>query len=712
MTDNHRSPFLDVSGLLEPRSIAVIGASDRAGNLGGDTVQRLIKFKFPGPVWPVNPTASGVAGLTCYPSIRDLPGIPDLVIMAIPADGLMEAIRESIAKGTRCGIAYSGGLAEAGGEGAVLQQALIDLCQSADFKLCGPNCVGILNCATPVTATFATALYDLDSLTPGSISMVSQSGGLGTGFFKMVHGAGFGFRHLISSGNEAVVGFADYLYALAQDPGTAVIAAYLEGVLDGPKLVRALAEAKRQDKPVVIVKSGAGQASARAAQAHTGALVGEDRVFDAILKEMGAIRVYSIEELADVCLLIAGMPKDRRPKGPGVGIVTFGGGNGVLGVDQSEQAGLTVPALRPEAVAELKTLLVSTATASNPMDLTPGTAFRAESLARLPAALDVMLAEPQIDTLLMIASSLASKAPEISKIMREVSERSPKPVCIAWPDTPPGVADYLGAAGMPVFVEPARAARALGRLAQNRLAPQGTRETATSTGPAFDWAAHVPAISTFPHVISEHECHALMRAAGLPVAEGQLVPDAEAARRAVAAIGLPVAIKGISPKVTHRAAAGLVAIDLRSEAEVREACNRMLERAKAINVTLDGLYVQKMVRGGVELLVSAFRDPIFGPVISCGVGGGLTELVDDIVIERAPVGLVTAASMVERLRIRRHARDEAGPLPADAAARFIARLSELAASAPWKAFMLEVNPIKWTRNSAIAVDGLLIIDEA
>ena len=138
----------------------------------------------------------------------------------------------------------------------------------------------------------------------------------------------------------------------------------------------------------------------------------------------------------------------------------------------------------------------------------------------------------------------------------------------------------------------------------------------------------------------------------------------------------------------------------------------MLERAKAINVTLDGLYVQKMVRGGVELLVSAFRDPIFGPVISCGVGGGLTELVDDIVIERAPVGLATAASMVERLRIRRHARDEAGPLPADAAARFIARLSELAASAPWKAFMLEVNPIKWTRKSAIAVDGLLIIDEA
>jgi acyl-CoA synthetase (NDP forming) len=539
--------------------------------------------------------------------------------------------------------------------------------------------------------------------------MVSQSGGLGTSFFGMVHRAGFGFRTLVSSGNEAVVSFADYLYALARDEGTGVIAAYLEGVTDGPKLVRALAEARRQRKPVVIVKSGAGKVSARAAQAHTGALVGEDRVFDAILQEMGAIRVYSIEELADVSLVLAGMGKGRLPAGPGIGIVTFGGGNGVLGVDQCEQAGLVVPALAPAGVERLRPLLVSTATASNPVDLTPSTAFRAESLAQLPAALDVMVAQPDIDMLMMIASSLASKAVEIATIVADLWDRSPKPVVMCWPDTPTGTAARLAVRGLPVFTEPARAARALAALVRHREALDRPARPEVMTSGSFDWHRHVHVDA--PRVISENECHAILRAAGLPVAEGELVQDEAGALRAADALGLPVALKGISPQVTHRAAAGLLAIDLRSRDDVAAAWRRLSARAKDIGVTLDGLYVQKMHKGGVELLASAFRDPIFGPVISCGAGGGLTELIDDVVIERAPVDRAIAQGMIERLRLRRHARDGQGPLPTEPAADFLVRLSELAASAPWPSFTIEVNPIKWTREAVVAVDGLLIVED-
>ena len=176
-------------------------------------------------------------------------------------------------------------------------------------------------------------------------------------------------------------------------------------------------------------------------------------------------------------------------------------------------------------------------------------------------------------------------------------------------------------------------------------------------------------------------------------------------------VGLPVALKGISPKVTHRAAAGLLAVDLRSGAEVAAAFRRLTARAAEIDVRLDGIHVQKMHRGGTELLVSAFRDPVFGPVVSVGSGGGLTELIKDIVIERAPVDAAIAASMIERLRIRPHARDQDGALPPDAAAGFIARFSELAATAPWSRFVFEVNPIKWTRDAAVAVDGLLIIEQ-
>lgn len=201
-----------------------------------------------------------------------------------------------------------------------------------------------------------------------------------------------------------------------------------------------------------------------------------------------------------------------------------------------------------------------------------------------------------------------------------------------------------------------------------------------------------------------------MAAAGLPVAAGILAADPASAAVVAGEIGLPVALKGISPRITHRAAAGLVAIDLRSAAEVAEAGRQFLARAQALGVALDGIYVQRMHRGGIELLVSAFRDPVFGPVISCGAGGGLTELIDDVVIERAPVDRTLAAAMVNRLRIARRARDAASPLPASSAANFIARFSELAAVAPWPRFVFEVNPIKWSRDGAVAVDGLLIIE--
>jgi acetyltransferase len=296
--------FLDVAGILAPGSIAVIGASERSGNLGGDTVRRLLKFGFPGPVWPINRSGGTVAGLPCHASLTDLPGVPDLAIFAIPVDGLLDAIRECAAAGVRHGIAYAGGLAEAGGEGILRQQALVELCRETGFLLCGPNCVGVINTALPATSTFATALHELDALRPGVVSMVSQSGGIGTTAFAIVQQAGFGFRHLISSGNEAVVDFSDYLYALARDDGTEVIVGYLEGVQDGPKLVRALEETRRRQKPVILIKAGRSPTTARAAQAHTGALVGEERVFDAVLQELGVIRVDSVEELVEVALML------------------------------------------------------------------------------------------------------------------------------------------------------------------------------------------------------------------------------------------------------------------------------------------------------------------------------------------------------------------------------------------------------------------------
>ena len=237
--------FINVSGLLYPKSIAVIGASGRAGDLGGDTVQHLVRFGFPGKVWVVNPDGRSVQGVRGSPGLPTCRRCPISVILAIPADSVAETIRACAAHGTRHGMAFAGGFADSGGEGVALQNELGMVCRDVGFTLCGPNCVGIINAATPVTATFAAALSEFDTLRAGPISMVTQSGGIGSTIFSMVQRAGFGFRHLISSGNEAVVRFADYLYALAHDDGTRIIAAYLKRIGDAARLVRALKAARR-----------------------------------------------------------------------------------------------------------------------------------------------------------------------------------------------------------------------------------------------------------------------------------------------------------------------------------------------------------------------------------------------------------------------------------------------------------------------------------
>jgi acyl-CoA synthetase (NDP forming) len=674
----------------------VIGASEQPGNLGGDTVRRLLKFKFPGPVYPVSRSAATVAGLKSYNRVAELPEVPQLVIMAIPASGLLEAIRECADAGVHHGIAYAGGLADAGAEGAELQRRLSALCRERNFTLCGPNCVGVINATTPATSTFSTALYEMESLRPGVISLVGQSGGIATTAFSMVQQAGFGLRYLVSSGNEAVVSFADYLHAFARDPGTRIIGGYLEGISNAPKLVGALEEARRQDKPVVLIKAGMTSAGARAALAHTGALVGADRVFDAVMKEMGVIRVYSVEELVDVMLMLAGNP-GKLCSGPGVGVITFGGGNGVLAADQCALHGLATPALSTQGAERLRPLLVSVASAANPLDLTPSTAFRPEALAQLPRALDVIGAEPDLHSLLFIVGSLASKASEICEVIGGLAERSTKPVAACWPSPPRGVPARLAERGIYTFLEPARAIAAIGRMrargdAALRPARGGEKPL------AFDWTRFV---AKGDSVITEAQCHRILKAAGLPVAAGELATSEDDALRIAKAIGFPVVLKGISAQITHRAKAGLVAADLRSEDEVRGAFRRLTARAAELVARMDGIYVQKMIKGEGELLVSAFRDPGFGTMVTCGSGGVLTELLDDVVTERAPVSEALAVHMLGRLRIRQ----DAGP-----AAAFVARLSQLAAGAPWQRFILEINPVLCSRGAAVAVDGLLIIE--
>jgi acyl-CoA synthetase (NDP forming) len=522
--------------------------------------------------------------------------------------------------------------------------------------------------------------------------------------------AGFGFRHVISSGNEAVLTTADFIHALVRDAKTKVIAAYLEGVRDPEKLLLALAAARAARKPVIMLKGGSTAASARAALAHTGALAGEGRVWDAVLREHAAIRVHSQEELLDVALALSGSDLARLPAGNGVGTITYGGGSGVLASDQCARVGLHTPPLAPGSRERLQPLVPPIASIANPIDLTPEVYNQPTWLERLPQALAVVAADPGLDALLFQGGPMGQRLDAMIDAIKELHARADKTVCVSWPFAPGEVRERLPQAGIPVFAEHARAIRAIAHLAGYRSALEQPPRGETAPLPAFDWAAYVP--DPVPGtVVGEDACHRILAAAGLPVPPGQLAASIDEALAAARTLGFPLALKGIASTVTHRAAAGLLALDLRSEADLQEAHRRLAGRARQLRVELEGVYVQRMAKDGLELLVSAFSDPQFGVMLSCGAGGTLTEVLDDVVLGRAPVGEAQARHMLERLRIVRHAAALDPEATLEAAAAFVAAFSQLAASAPWRRFVLEVNPIRWGGDGVVAVDGLLVVEE-
>ncbi|MCC7427794.1 MAG: acetate--CoA ligase family protein [Alphaproteobacteria bacterium] len=696
--------------LLDPRSIVVIGVSDQPGNLGARVVGFQKKFGYGGRVYAVNPKRDTVLGERCYRSPAELPEVPDLAILAVSANAALEAVKGCIAGGVRHGILWAGGFAETGAEGAARQQALAELCRAEGFALCGPNTLGILNTHTPVAATFASLLMVTDRLVPGSISMVSQSGGTAIGVQSQAQAAGFGLRYMISSGNEAVLTFPDYLRMLAEDAQTKVVAAYLEGVRDGADFLDALGRLRAAGKPLVMLKAGAAEASARAAEAHTGALTGAWRVWRAVLEEHGAILVQSQRELIDVSIMLAGADIARLPRRGNVAVLAVGAETAPVAASLARRDGLGVPPLAPATRDRLAALLPAGAETANPVVLTEAIRDPARA-ATLAPALATIAADPSIDAILFDEAqeldppgpALAAGNRAIAAALADLHAGGRMPVAAAM-ELDGASKAALARRGLYLAPTAPRASEALGRIIGAHRPPA---MPALRPAPlAFDWSRHVPDARA-GQVISEHDCHRILAAGGVAVARGRLVRSAAEAAAALVEVGAPVAMKGISPAVTHRAAAGLLLLGV-ADAAAAAANFRLLEqRAAARGVALDGVYVQHMEPGTHEMIVAAFRDPMFGVMVTCGAGGTATELLDDVAIARAPVDEAGARAILARLRLVRALGPE-GPDPAPLAA-FIAHFSRLAASIPWSSFELELNPVKWRAGRAVAVDGLLLI---
>jgi acyl-CoA synthetase (NDP forming) len=710
---------VSIKKLLDPQSVVVVGATNAPDNLGGAALRLMSKFGYSGRVRVVHPREKEVAGFTCYESLTALPEIPDLAILALSARHCLQAVTECAQAGIKQVIAWAGGFSEAGDDGAALQAALAEKCRAEGIAFLGPNCLGLVNAHSGLTATFAMWLADTGTLIPGGISMASQSGGMVSTAQAMAQRAGFGFRYSVSTGNEAVLTIADFIEEFVRDEPTQVIAAYIEGARDGARLVSALEAAKDAGKPVVILKAGRTAASAQAAVSHTGALAGEARVWDAVLRDTGVIQVWSFEDLVETILFLNSRNGRLRPSGRGVATVTFGGGNGVLSADQCASAGLETPLLSRQIRDELEPVVPPIASTWNPVDLTPaflGHRWR-DGLARVFASI---AADPAIDSLLLqCGGPMGGNGGTIADAVGAYLDRPAGPIAVAWPLAPPEVVEEMARCGIYVCQEYARAISVLGVVTEHSVTNVSRLEASRADGVPngaraarvrLDWA-EISASAGPSGVISEPLCHEILRGAGLATAAGQVARSAEDSLMAAKVIGFPVALKFVSEKVTHRAAAGLVRLALGSDADVIEAYQLLRARGAAMGVN-DGLfYVQAMVPGESELLLSAFRDPAFGLFVSCGAGGVLAESIDDVALARGPLRPAGALRLLQQLRVIQGLAKLNREAEIRVLADYVAEFSTLADSIPWRGFTFELNPVRWGVSGAVAADGLLVIEE-
>lgn len=657
----------------------------------------MINQKFDGGIFAVNPTRDTVQGLRAYPSLLDIEGDLDFVLVAVPADLVVRAVRDAAAKRARTVMVFSSGFAETGSRGAAMQDDLTVIARETGVRIIGPNCLGAFNSATRFYPTF-TSTIDRATPVPGGISIASQSGAYGSHIYMASHMRGLGIRYWLTTGNECDLHVAETIRLLAERDDVHCIMAYAESIKDGPMLVEALEVARAQRTPVIFMKVGRSAVGAQAASSHTASMAGEDAIYDAVLRQHGAWRVNSTEEMLDIAY--AARPR-IYPAGRRLGLVTISGGAGVLMADAAEDHGLEVAPMPEDAQAELKRILPFAAP-RNPVDVT---AQFFNDLSLVPQFTKAMLDHGGYDALIGFWTSVAGSPVlgdpllgHLTETMKDYRDRLFLHVMLA----PDEMRQRYDAAGFPSFEDPTRCVVAMAALmffgeafARRRTQPP-----------------EIPVLAPLPQGrLGEREAKAILAAAGLPLVADRLATStAEAVRAAREASG-PVAMKVASPDIQHKTEAGAVKLGVRA-AEAGVAFDAIMASARAYDpkARLDGVLVSPMITGGVECILGARNDPVFGPVVMFGLGGVFTEVMRDVSFRPAPVGREGAREMIEEVRGAALLKGARGQPPADldALAEAISRLSLFAAAHGDGLESVEMNPVRALPNGCLALDALIV----
>ena len=681
--------------LLRPRSVAVVGAG-RDGGIGRAILDNVIAGGFQGPVYPVNPRAPVVAGLVAFPSVAQIDGEVDLAVLAVPAREVLQVVDECAAKGVHDLVIVTSGFGEMGADGAAMEVAVVEHAHGGGMRIVGPNCIGIINTAASVrlNATFMDSPPE-----PGHVAFASQSGALGIAMLEWSRGAGIGVSSFVSMGNKVDVSSNDLIRYWEQDPDTDVILLYLES-FGNPRDFARIAPRVARQKPIVAVKSGRSAAGGRAAASHTASLATPDSAVDALFHQAGVIRVDDLRQLFEVGTLLATQP---LPRGQRVAVVGNAGGAGILAADALDAAALAIPEFSAKLAETLRGAAPLVAATGNPVDL--GAGASADSYR---TALAAIAASGEVDAVIAIHAPVRSVDPNaVAAAIAAASAKADIPVVatfLAMHDTPAAQAHGRTVPAF-AFVEPAAAAlAAVARYARWRERPTGAEPS--RDGIEVDRARGLVAAALDGHPdgcwMDTDAAEALLHTYGIATAPVQRVESAAAAAHAAQLLGMPVALK-VGAGVVHKTDVGGVQLGLRTAAEVRRAYATMAER---LGDAVRGAVVQRMVSGGVELIIGVVQDPLFGPLIMFGSGGTSVEVFGDRTFRILPLTDVDAHELVRSIRGAPLLFGHRGAPPADVAAveTTLLRVAMLAADIPQVAEM-DLNPVIASPAGAVVVDA-------
>jgi acetyl coenzyme A synthetase (ADP forming)-like protein len=739
--------------ILRPKSIAVIGASRNPNTIGWHILDNLLEHGFRGPVYPVNPNAGAIHSIQAYPSISAVPGPVDLAVVVVPKEHVIGVARECIDSGVKGLVVISAGFKEVGGAGVQRERELTELVRARGVRMVGPNCMGVINNAREIgmNATFAPATPP-----PGPVAFMSQSGAMGASVLDYAGSLGIGISSFVSAGNKADVSGNDLLEFWRDDPDTNVILMYLES-LGNPATFVNLARRITINKPVCVVKSGRSGAGARAAASHTGALAATDLAIDAIISQAGAMRVDTVQELFDLAMVFANQP---LPASNRVAIVTNAGGPGIIIADACEANGLEVAALARETEDKLRTRLPEEASVKNPVDLIASATAESYEF-----ALSCVYDDPNIDAAIAaFVPPLGIQTKDVAAALVRVNARHPeKPllaVLMGRQGLPAGVAE-LHDARIPPYVFPESAARALGTMWRYRQRTGRVEGRVVHYETPDEQIERIvdSTLASGQLKLSEPDALRVLELYGIPVVPWRFVGAAErqddgagergngggagptdylqslsmAAGVAAEELGLPVALKVVSPQIMHKTDVGGVVLDLETREQVEEAVQAIVTRlggtSEGRNVgkagedsiavppfrrsdpeepgaVLDGVLLQKMAPSGTETIVGLTRVPKVGPMVMFGLGGIYVEALRDVVLRLCPLRDTDADEMIRQVKLFELLKGVRGQAPRDLAAiaDVVLRVSQLAMRHPHMAEM-DINPLLALETGVMAVDA-------